>query len=43
MNKLISCTREKSYMEERGGGEGWTGRVPNSSKVYVPNSNLGSS
>lgn len=39
MNKLISCTIQKSCT---GGGQGRAGRVPNSSKVYMPNSNLGS-
>ena len=39
MNKLISCTIQKSCTGE---GQGTAGRVPNSSKVYMPNSNLGS-
>ena len=40
MNKLISCTRQKSCAGWE--GEGRAGRVSNSSKVYMPNSNLGS-
>lgn len=44
MNKLISCTIQKSCTGggQGTGGQGTAGRVPNSSKVYMPNSNLGS-
>ena len=41
MNKLISCTIQKSCTGGRA-GQGRAGHVPNSSKVYMPSSNLGS-